>query len=48
MTNKKIDLINFDFNQFKTEAIIRLKTGESLTEKDSILPPLLKKFLRQH
>lgn len=45
MTNKKIDLANFDFNQFKTEAITRLKTGESLTGKDGILTPLLKEIL---
>jgi hypothetical protein len=45
MTNKKIDLANFDFNQFKTEAINRLKTGESLTGKDGILTPLLKEIL---
>jgi putative transposase len=45
MINKKINLENFDFNQFKTEAIDRLKSGESLTGKDGILTPLLKEIL---
>lgn len=45
MINKKINLDNFDFNQFKQEAIGRLKSGESLTGKDGILTPLLKEIL---
>jgi putative transposase len=45
MNNKRIYLDNFDFNQFKLEAIDRLKSGESLTGKDGILTPLLKEIL---
>ncbi len=45
MLNKKIDLNNFDFEQFKKEAIDRLKSGESLTGKEGILTPLLKEIL---
>lgn len=45
MTNKKIDLSNFDFSQFKTEAINKLKSGEDLTGKDGILTPLIKEIL---
>ena len=45
MNSKKIDLENFDFSQFKEEAIGRLKSGESLTGKDGILTPLLKEIL---
>jgi putative transposase len=45
MTNKKINLDNFDFKQFKQEAISKLKLGESLTGKDGILTPLLKEIL---
>ncbi len=39
--NKKIDLSNFDFNDFKTEALSQLKSGQSLTGKDGILTPLM-------
>lgn len=45
MNNKRINLENFDFNQFKQEAIDRLKEGECLTGKDGILTPLLKEIL---
>jgi transposase-like protein len=45
MNTNKIDLNNFDFNNFKQEAIGRLKSGESLTGKDGILTPLLKEIL---
>jgi putative transposase len=45
MNSKKINLENFDFTQFKKEAIDRLKSGESLTGKDGILTPLLKEIL---
>lgn len=45
MNNRDINLDNFDFNQFQKEAIDRLKTGESLTGKDGILTPLIKKIL---
>ncbi|ABQ55554.1 Uncharacterised protein [Legionella pneumophila] len=31
MNNKKIDLPNFDFNEFKSEALTQLKSGQSLT-----------------
>jgi hypothetical protein len=34
--NKKIDLSNFDFNDFKAEALTQLKSGQSLTEVDPI------------
>ncbi len=43
--NKKIDLSNFDFNDFKTEALSQLKLGQSLTGKDGILTPLIKELL---
>ena len=39
MNKKKIDLSNFDFNDFKTEALSQLKSGQSLTGKDGILTP---------
>lgn len=45
MNNKKIDLNNFDFKPFQVEAISRLQPGESLTGKDRILEPLIKKIL---
>jgi hypothetical protein len=37
MNKKKIDLSNFDFNEFKAEALSQLKSGKSLTGKDGIL-----------
>ncbi|HGK6651847.1 TPA: transposase [Legionella pneumophila] len=43
--NKKIDLSNFDFNEFKAEALTQLKSGQSLTGKDGILTPLIKELL---
>jgi putative transposase len=43
--NKKIDLANFDFNDFKAEALSQLKSGQSLTGKDGILTPLIKELL---
>jgi putative transposase len=43
--NKKIDLSNFDFNDFKAEALTQLKSGQSLTGKDGILTPLIKELL---
>ncbi|WP_367605803.1 transposase [Legionella sp. W05-934-2] len=43
--NKKIDLSNFDFNDFKAEALTQLKSGQSLTGKDGILTPLTKELL---
>lgn len=45
MTDKKIDLSNFDFSQFQKEAIDKLKSGQSLTGKDGILTPLIKEIL---
>jgi transposase-like protein len=45
MTNKKINLENFNFNDFKSTAIDKLKSGQSLTGKDGILTPLIKEIL---
>jgi transposase-like protein len=45
MMNKKIDLENFDFTQFKKEAIDKLKSGQDLTGKEGILTPLIKEIL---
>lgn len=45
MNNPRIDLREFDFKQFKREAIDRLKNGEELTGKDGILTPLIKEIL---
>lgn len=45
MSNKKIDLANFDFSEFQKEAIDKLKSGQSLTGKDGILTPLIKEIL---
>jgi putative transposase len=45
MSSKKIDLANFNFNEFQKEAIDKLKSGQSLTGKDGILTPLIKEIL---
>lgn len=45
MSNKPIDLENFNFNQFQQEAIAKLKLGQSLTGKDGVLTPLIKQIL---
>ena len=45
MNSKKIDLATFDFNQFKKEAIDRIKSGQDITGKDGILTPLIKEIL---
>lgn len=45
MTNKKINLADFDFSEFRAEAIEQLKNGQSLTGKDGILTPLIKELL---
>jgi transposase-like protein len=45
MNNKNIDLVNFDFSQFRSEAIEQLKSGQSLTGKGGILTPLIKEIL---
>lgn len=45
MTKTKIGLSTFDFNDFKSEALCKLKCGQSLTGKDGILTPLIKELL---
>lgn len=46
MNNKnKINLADFDFNYFKSEAIEQLKSGQPLTGKEGILTPLIKELL---
>jgi transposase-like protein len=45
ISNKKIDLTNFDFNVFQKEAIDKLKSGQSLTGKDGVLTPLIKEII---
>lgn len=45
MNSSKIDLSNFDFEQFKKEAIDKIKSGQDLTGKDGILTPLIKEIL---
>ncbi len=45
MTNKTIDLSNFNYDEFKTEAIEKIKSGQPLTGKGGILTPLLKELL---
>src|SRR5262245_27790436 len=45
MTNTKIDLDNFDFNQFQTETIEKLKSGQPLMGKKGVLTPLIKQLL---
>lgn len=42
---KKIDLSNFNFEDFKLEALEQLKSGQTLTGKDGILTPLIKELL---
>jgi len=34
MNNNKIDFTDFDFNQFKKEAIDKIKSGQDLIGKD--------------
>lgn len=43
--NNKLDLCNFNFNEFKEEAISQIKKGQPLTGKGGILTPLLKELL---
>jgi putative transposase len=43
--NKNMDLNNFDYNEFKTEALEKIKSGQPLTGKGGILTPLLKELL---
>jgi putative transposase len=45
MNNKHIDLTSFDYNEFKREAIERIKSGQPLTGKGGILTPLLKELI---
>lgn len=45
--NNNINLAQFDFNAFQENAISQLKSGQSLTGKDGVLTPLIKKFLKQ-
>ncbi len=44
-TNNNINLAEFDFNAFQEDAISQLKSGQSLTGKDGVLTPLIKKIL---
>jgi transposase-like protein len=45
MTNNNNNLSQFDFNAFQEDAISQLKSGQSLTGKDGVLTPLIKKIL---
>jgi len=45
MTNKTVDLSNFNYNEFKAEAIEQIRSGQPLTGKGGILTPLLKELL---
>lgn len=45
MNNMSIDLTNFNYNEFKAEAIEKIKAGQPLTGKGGILTPLLKELL---
>ncbi len=45
MNNMSIDLTNFNYNEFKAEAIEKIKSGQPLTGKGGILTPLLKELL---
>ena len=45
MSNSKIDLSNFNFEQFKKDAIEKIKSGQDFTGKDGILTPLIKEIL---
>lgn len=40
-----MDISSFDYNEFKTEAIEKIKSGQPLTGKGGILTPLLKELL---
>ena len=46
MSNKtNIDLSSFNFDDFKSEALEQLKSGQTLTGKNGILTPLIKELL---
>ena len=42
---KEIDLSNFNFDDFKSDALSQLKEGQALTGKDGVLTPLIKALL---
>lgn len=42
---KNIDFNNFNYDEFKAEAIEKIKSGQPLTGKGGILTPLLKELL---
>ncbi len=43
--NEKTNLSEFNFGEFQEEAIAQLRTGQSLTGKDGVLTPLIKRIL---
>lgn len=45
MSNPKIDLSTFDFNQFGQEALNKVRSGQELTGKNGVFTPLIKAFL---
>ena len=45
MNNNNIDLSGFNYNEFKADAIEKIKSGQPLTGKGGILTPLLKELL---
>ena len=45
MNKNNIDLSDFNYNDFKAEAIEKIKSGQPLTGKGGILTPLLKELL---
>jgi transposase-like protein len=45
MNNEKINLDQFNFNEFQEETIKKLKAGQPLTGKDGVLTPLIKQLL---
>lgn len=45
MTDRSINLSNFNFKEFQEEAIAKLKSGQSLTGKDGVMTPLIKQIL---
>lgn len=45
MSNIKINLDQFNFDQFQEETIKKLKSGQPLTGKDGVLTPLIKQLL---
>ena len=45
MTSRITDLEQFNFLEFQSEAINKLKSGQPLTGKDGVMTPLIKKIL---